>query len=107
MRTRKAAVASPSVFGSVAMMTSPTSTPSTEVPSRTSSSRMRSLSGPIDLIGFSAPPSTWYSPRYSRVRSTAWTSLASSTTQILEASRRGSEQIRQRCSAETLPHTSQ
>ena len=58
-------------------------------------------------IGEMAPPSTWYLPRNSRVRSIAATSLGSSTTQITASSRRGSLQIRHRTSPATLPQTSQ
>ena len=55
--------------------------------------RMRRSSGPMPSIGLIAPPSTWYSPRNSRVRSIATTSFASSTTQIVAGLRRGSRQI--------------
>ena len=48
------AVASPSVFGSVAMITSTTSC----APMRDISSRMRNWSGPMPDNGSSAPPST-------------------------------------------------
>ena len=52
---RYAAVASPSMLGSVAMMTSATA-PSL---SREMSSRMRRSSGPTPWIGLIDPPSTW------------------------------------------------
>src|SRR6478609_6725963 len=107
IRTRYVAVASPSVFGSVAMMISVMSTPSTRSPILVSSSRIRSCSGPTPDSGSSAPPNTWYRPRNSRVRSTACTSFGSSTTHTTDPSRRASEQIRQRSSSETLPHTAQ
>src|SRR5688572_1444762 len=54
-RLRYVAVASPSRFGSVAMMTSVT-VPSA---SRCMSWRMRSSSGPMPSMGLIAPPSTW------------------------------------------------
>ncbi|SKW21780.1 Uncharacterised protein [Mycobacteroides abscessus subsp. massiliense] len=44
------AVASPSVFGSVAMMTSEMETPSSSVPMRVNSSRIRNWSGPTQQI---------------------------------------------------------
>src|SRR5262245_56857170 len=68
---------------------------------------MRSWSGPMPDNGSSAPPSTWYRPLNSRVRSIDRTSLGSSTTQTELWSRRASRQIRQRVSSETLPHRSQ
>ena len=58
-------------------------------------------------IGLIAPPSTWYRPRNSRVRSIATTSFASSTTQIVALLRRGSRQIAQVSCSETLPQTLQ
>src|SRR6478752_3308340 len=54
-RERYVAVASPSRFGSVAMMTSCTSPDA----SRGMSSRTRRSSGPMPSIGLIAPPSTW------------------------------------------------
>jgi hypothetical protein len=43
----------------------------------------------------------------SRVRSIAWTSFASSTTQMVAGERRGSRQMEQRSCSVTLPQTSQ
>ena len=85
------AVASPSVSGSVAMMTSFTP------PAATRSTRdlMCRSSGPTWLMGEMTPWSTWYSPPYSRLRSMAITSLGSATTQIRERSRRGLAQMAQ------------
>ena len=84
--------------GSVARMIS-TIAPSA---SRVISSVTRRSSGPTPSIGLIAPPSTWYRPRNSRVRSTAKTSLGSSTTQIEDSSRRVSAHIRHRSSWATL-----
>jgi hypothetical protein len=56
-------------------------------------------------IGLIAPPSTWYSPRNSRVRSMATTSFASSTTQMVECERRGSRQMPQSSCSATLPQS--
>ena len=58
-------------------------------------------------MGLSAPPSTWYRPRNSRVRSMAATSFASSTTQMIAWLRRGSRQIAQVSCSLTLPQMSQ
>lgn len=96
-------MASPSRLGSVARISSVT------VPSarRASSSRIRRSSGPTPSMGLIAPPSTWYLPRNSRVRSMATTSLGSSTTQMTVRSRRASRQMPQRSSCATFPHTAQ
>src|SRR3954464_12733989 len=75
--------------------------------SRVMSSLTRRSSGPTPSIGEMAPPSTWYRPRNSRVRSIATTSLDSSTTQIDAGSRRGSRQIRHVSSSATLPQIEQ
>ena len=83
------AVASPSVSGLVAMMTSRTPPALT----RSSSSRIRMSSGPMWLRGEMTPCSTWYTPAYSRARSMATTSLASATTQITPWSRSSSSQM--------------
>src|SRR5665648_1223987 len=64
---------------------------------------IRRSSGPTPAIGLMAPPSTWYLPRNSRVRSTATTSFGSSTTQMVASERRGSRQTRQFSSWATLP----
>src|SRR4051812_41170749 len=61
--------------------------------SRVMSSLTRRSSGPTPSMGLMAPPSTWYLPRNSRVRSIATTSLGSSTTQMTSSERRGSRQI--------------
>ena len=61
----------------------------------------------MPAIGLMAPPSTWYLPRNDRVRSTARTSLDSSTTQITEGSRRGSRQMLHSSCSVTFPHTVQ
>ena len=82
-RERYIAVASPSVSGFVARMTS--STPPCATRSR--SSRMRRSSGPTRFIGERAPWSTWYTPWYSRLRSMLSTSRGSDTTQIVVLSR--------------------
>ena len=68
---------------------------------------MRRSSGPTPAIGLMAPPSTWYLPRNSRVRSIATTSLGSSTTQMVTGERRGSRQMRHCGSCATLPQISQ
>ena len=68
---------------------------------------MRRSSGPTPAIGLMAPPSTWYLPRNSRVRSMATTSLDSSTTQIDVGERRGSRQMRHCGSCATFPQISQ
>jgi hypothetical protein len=88
------AVASPSMFGFVARMISSTRTSSGEpVPLiRWRSSATRRSSGPIPSIGEIDPWSTWYSPRNSRVLSSAMTSGGSCTTQMMEPSRRESAQ---------------
>src|SRR5690606_28711621 len=64
-------------------------------------------SGPTPAIGLMAPPSTWYLPRNSRVRSIATTSLGSSTTQMVASERRGSRHTRHSSSCATLPQRSQ
>src|SRR3954469_4073168 len=97
-RARYAAVASPSRLGSVAMISSVTE-PSI---SRVMSSLTRRSSGPTPSMGLIAPPSTWYLPRNSRVRSIATTSLGSSTTQMTSSERRGSRQIRHCSPSATL-----
>ena len=74
---------------------------------RCTSSLMRRSSGPMPSMGLSAPPSTWYSPRYSRVRSIAATSFGSSTTQIAARLRRASRQMPQRSWSATLPQREQ
>src|SRR4051794_11384427 len=71
--------------------------------SRVMSSLTRRSSGPTPSMGLIAPPSTWYLPRNSRVRSIATTSLGSSTTQMTATSRRGSRQMRHCSSSATLP----
>src|SRR5690606_32285860 len=68
---------------------------------------MRRSSGPTPAIGLMAPPSTWYLPRNSRVRSIATTSLGSSTTQMVASERRGSRHTRHSSSCATLPQRSQ
>src|SRR3954447_16962207 len=75
--------------------------------SRVMSSLTRRSSGPTPAIGLIAPPSTWYLPRNSRVRSMATTSLGSSTTQIVSGERRGSRQMRHWGSWATFPQISQ
>ncbi len=82
------AVASPSMLGLVARITSVTPSAST----RASSSFTRSCSGPMPSMGEIAPWSTWYRPANSWVRSTATMSRGSSTTQSTVASRRSSRQ---------------
>ena len=96
-------VASPSMFGSSARITSCTSL----VFRRSSSAGMFRSAGPTLAIGLIAPPSTWYRPRYSRVRSMLITSLGSSTTQIMLRSRRGSTHTGQGLDSHTLPQISQ
>ena len=54
-----------------------------------------------------APPRTWYTPRYSLVRSSALTSLASSTTHINARSRLGDRHIAQGSWSVTLKQTLQ
>src|SRR5215211_7124264 len=102
-RAKYAAVASPSRFGSVAMISS------VIVPSisRVISSLTRRSSGPTPSIGLIAPPSTWYLPRNSRVRSMATTSLGSSTTQMTSSTRRGSRQMRHCSPSATLKQVEQ
>src|SRR3954469_11954210 len=75
--------------------------------SRVMSSLTRRSSGPTPSIGLIAPPSTWYLPRNSRVRSIATTSLGSSTTQITSSDRRGSRQIRHCSPSATLKQVTQ
>src|SRR5262249_18588283 len=87
-RARYIAVASPSMFGFVARITS--CTPSS--PTRASSSLTFSWSGPMPSIGEIAPSRTWYRPRYSWVRSTATMSRGSSTTHSSVGSRLSSRQ---------------
>ncbi|CAM5664604.1 hypothetical protein SFUMM280S_08357 [Streptomyces fumanus] len=103
IRARYVAVASPSRFGSVARISSVTA-PSA---SRASSSRIRRSSGPTPSMGLIAPPSTWYRPRNSRVRSMATTSFGSSTTQMTAGSRRGSRQMLHSSSCATFPQVAQ
>ena len=104
-------MASPSVSGSVARMTSwitglsSGATPSRSgrtPPMRCSKVEMARSLGPTLAKGSSAPPSTWYRPVYSPVRSMTWMSFASSTTQIRPASRPLSAHTRQISSRETL-----
>src|SRR3954470_13029025 len=75
--------------------------------SRVISSFTRRSSGPMPSIGLIAPPSTWYLPRNSRVRSIATTSLGSSTTQITSSARRGSRQMRHCSPSATLKQVTQ
>src|SRR3954469_8091582 len=75
--------------------------------SRVIRSLTRRSSGPTPAIGLMAPPSTWYLPRNSRVRSMATTSLGSSTTQMVSGERRGSRQMRHCGSCATFPQISQ
>src|SRR5215210_7776830 len=75
--------------------------------SRVISSLTRRSSGPTPSIGLIAPPSTWYLPRNSRVRSIATTSLGSSTTQMTSSERRGSRQIRHCSPSATLKQVTQ
>ena len=96
-------MASPSIFGSSAIITSLTSSPS----KRLSRPGIRRSAGPTLAIGLIAPPSTWYRPWYSRVRSMLITSLGSSTTQITERSRLGSAHTGQGLDSHTLPQISQ
>ncbi len=63
---------------------------------------LRSL-GCTLAIGLMTPPSTWYMPRYSRVRSMLITSFGSSTTQITLWSRRGSAHTGHGLVSHTLP----
>src|SRR5690349_11043340 len=63
---------------------------------------MRSWSGPTPSSGLMAPPSTWYRPRNSPVRSIATTSFGSSTTQSTSFVRRGSRQTRHCSDSATL-----
>ena len=67
---------------------------------------LRSL-GCTLAIGLMTPPSTWYMPRYSRVRSMLITSFGSSTTQITLWSRRGSAHTGHGLVSHTLPQISQ
>src|SRR3978361_689924 len=75
--------------------------------SRVISSLTRRSSGPMPSIGLIAPPSTWYRPLNSRVRSIATTSLGSSTTQMTSSVRRGSRQIRHCSPSATLKQVTQ
>src|SRR5215217_8224309 len=75
--------------------------------SRVISSLTRRSSGPTPSIGLIAPPSTWYLPLNSRVRSIATTSLGSSTTQMTSSARRGSRQIRHCSASATLKQVTQ
>ena len=63
--------------------------------------------GPTLAIGLMAPPSTWYWPRYSRVRSMLITSFGSSTTQITPWSRLGSAHTGHGLTSHTFPQMSQ
>ena len=83
------AVASPSVSGLVAIMTSFTS----PWPMRSISSRILMSSWVTRFRGEITPWSTWYTPRYSRERSRAITSLGSATTQMVLLSRLSSAQM--------------
>ena len=98
---RYIAVASPSVSGFVAMMTSCT-LPSWSL---AKSSRIRISSGPTWLRGEMTPCSTWYTPVYSRERSIAMTSRGSATTQMVEWSRVSSAQIGHISSSVRFWHT--
>src|SRR5919204_2136053 len=91
------------MFGFVASTTSSTPFRST----RPSSSSMRRCSGSTPSIGESAPPSTWYRPRYSCVRSSESRSAGCSTTQTIVWSRRASRQISQVSSSVRFPHSRQ
>jgi hypothetical protein len=71
------------------------------------SSRTRMSSGPMPCIGEIAPPSTWYRPRITPLRSRTETSLGSSTTQIVSASREGSAQSLQSSLSATPKHSRQ
>src|SRR5690606_13926659 len=71
------------------------------------SSAIRRSPGPTPAIGLMAPPSTWYRPRNSRVRSIATTSFGSSTTQMTDVERRGSRQTWHCSCWATFPQTSQ
>src|SRR3954469_22301292 len=75
--------------------------------SRVMSSLTRRPSGPTPSIGVIAPPSTWYLPRNSRVRSIATTSFGSSTTQMTSVVRRGSRQMRHCSPSATLKQVTQ
>ena len=97
------AVASPSILGLVARMTSTTPSGS----KRAINSRTRSWSGPIPSMGLIAPPSTWYRPRKPPVRSTATMSRGSSTTHSNVASRRSSAHIVHNSDSDTLKQRSQ
>ena len=60
---------------------------------------MRSSSGPMPSIGERAPPSTWYTPLYTAVRSMGGMSRGSLTTQMMPASRLDDWQISHRSSS--------
>ncbi len=85
------AVASPSVSGLVAIMTSFTS----PLPTRSTRDLMCRSSGPTWFMGEMTPWSTWYRPLYSRLRSMAMTSLGSATTHTVDRSRLGLWQMAQ------------
>ena len=63
------------------------------------SSAMRRLSGPMPSMGDRAPPSTWYTPENTAVRSMGGMSRGSLTTQMMLASRRDDRQISHRSSS--------
>src|SRR5207249_2239931 len=94
------AVASPVALGFVARTTS--TTPS--LCTRCMSSSIRRCSGSTPSSGESAPPRTWYRPRYSAVRSSETTSTGCSTTQIVVRSRRAATQMAHDSSSVRLPN---
>src|SRR5205814_420051 len=87
------------MFGFVASTTSCTPFRST----RRISSSMRRCSGSTPSSGESDPPSTWYRPRYSCVRSSESRSTGCSTTQIGVGSRRAAAPLPQRSYSGRLP----
>jgi len=93
------------------MITSVMSTPSGPAHrSGAPGSRIRNCSGPTPDRRIQCPAQKrGLAPaEIRRVRSTAWTSLGSSTTQTCEPSPAGvRRRVRQRSSSETLPHTAQ
>src|SRR4029453_9161027 len=91
------------MFGFVASTTSSTPFRST----RRRSSSIRRGEGSPPARGESAPPSTWYTPRYSCVRSTERRSAGCSTTQMIERSRRGAGQIAESSPPVRLPPSRQ
>src|SRR4051812_32478513 len=91
------------MLGFVASTTSCTPFAST----RRNSSSMRRSPGSTPSSGESEPPSTWYSPRNSCVRSRDTTSTGCSTTQMSAWSRRRSRQMPQSSSSVRLPHSRQ